>query len=141
MTNIKNYNSCNTLSSYELGDVCSFYLRNSNMPNLVKLKSTDSKREDIKQYKKALRTAIKENRSFKMSNGQYDEDFTRAVGVVIEKYEAVSPTALDTITVLFRTSNPKKRFVLDKYAVGTQYFSHTWTKEVVPAAVINLTAA
>jgi hypothetical protein len=138
MTTIKNYNSNNPLSSYVLGDVYSFYLRSNNMSNLATLKTKDAKREDIKQYKKALRTAVKENPQCKTSIGRYDSDFTRAIGVVVDTYKPSCPTACEIITVMFRAS--KTKFVLNKYAVGAQFSNHTWTHDVVPAAVINLTA-
>ena len=139
MITIKNFDTRNTLSSYTLGDVCSFYLRNNNIPNLKTLKQNDSKREDIKLYKKALRTAIKENPEVKTSIGCYNQDFKRAVGVIVDTYKTSCPTGVDTITVLFRLSN--KKFVLNQYAVGSSYFNHKWENDVVPAATINLVAA
>ena len=139
MNNIKTYNSCNALSTYILGDVYAFYLRNNNIHNLKPLKQADSKRDDIKLYKKSLRTAIKDNPQVKTSNGRYNQDFTRAVGVVIDTYKTSCPTGVDTITVLFRLSN--KKFVFNQYAVGTSYFDYKWENDVVPAATINLVAA
>ena len=139
MITIKNFDTRNTLSTYTLGDVCSFYLRNNNIPNLKKLKQNDFKREDIKLYKKALRTAIKENPEVKTSTGCYNREFTRAIGVIVDTYKTSCPTGVDTITVLFRLSN--KKFVLNQYVVGSSYFNHKWENDVVPAAVINLAAA
>ena len=139
MITIKNFDTRNTLSSYTLGDVCSFYLRNNNIPNLKKLKQNDSKREDIKLYKKALRTAIRKNPEVKTSTGCCNQDFTRAIGVIVDTYKTSCPTGVDTVTVLFRLSN--KKFVLNQYAVGSSYFNHKWENDVVPAATINLVAA
>ena len=138
MTTIKNYNSNNPISTYTLGDVYAFYLRNNNIHNLKPLKQADSKRDDIKLYKKALRTAIKDNPQVKTSNGRYNQDFTRAVGVVIDTYKTSCPTGVDTITVLFRLSN--KKFVINKYVVSSPYY-YNWKDDVVPAATINLVAA
>ena len=138
MTTIKNYNSNNPISTYTLGDVYAFYLRNNNIHNLKPLKQADSKRDDIKLYKKALRTAITDNPQVKTSNGRYNQDFTRAVGVVIDTYKTSCPTGVDTITVLFRLSN--KKFVINKYVVSSPYY-YNWKDDVVPAATINLVAA
>ena len=139
MTSIKKFDTRDTLSTYTLGDVYAFYLRNNNIHNLKPLKQADSKRDDIKLYKKALRTAIKDNPQVKTSNGRYNQDFTRAVGVVIDTYKTSSPTCDDIITVLFRLSN--KKFVLNKYVVGSTDSNHKWENDVVPAATINLVAA
>ena len=139
MNNIKTYNSCNSLSTYTLGDVYSFYLNNNNFSNLIKLKNKDASREDIKQYKKALRTVVKQNPQVKTSTGKYNQNFTRAIGVVIDTYHPSSPTACDIITVMFRTTD--KKFVLNKFAVGNQAPNYTWANDVVPAAAINLAAA
>ena len=139
MITIKNFDAHNTLSTYNLGDVCSFHLRNNNIPNLKPLKQEDSKREDIMLYKKALRTAIRKNPEVKTSTGRYNREFTRVIGVIVDTYKTSCPTGVDTITVLFRLSN--KKFVLNQYAVGSSYFNHKWENDVVPAATINLVAA
>ena len=139
MNNIKTYNSCNSLSTYTLGDVYSFYLKNNNFSNLIKLKTKDASREDIKQYKKSLRAAVRKNPQVKTSTGKYNQNFTRVIGVIIDTYHPSSPTACDIITVMFRTTD--KKFVLNKFAVGNQLSNYTWANDVVPAAAINLAAA
>ena len=43
MSTIKNYDSCESLSNYEIGNVYSFYIHNTNLNRLVRVKEEDFK--------------------------------------------------------------------------------------------------
>ena len=128
MKTIKNYNSCNTLSTYNLGDTRAFYINNSASSHLVKANS-----KDTAQYAKALDKVIKDNPSFLNNSGKYHK-LTRAIGVVIEKRKSVNEKDVDMITVMFKTTD--NNYVLNKYAVGTKDVLMNGRDYVQPTTVI-----
>lgn len=128
MKTIKNYNSCNTLSTYKLGDTRAFYINNSASSRLVKAKS-----KDTAQYAKALDKGIKDNPSFLNNSGKYHK-LIRAIGVVVEKRKAVNEKDVDMITVMFKTTDNND--VLNKYAVGTKDVLMNGKDYVQPTTVI-----
>lgn len=130
MKTIKNYNSCNPLSTYKLGDTCAFYINNSASSHLVKANS-----KDTAQYAKVLDKVMKDNPSLLNNSGKYHK-LTRAIGVVIEKREFVNEKGVDMITVMFKTTG--NEYVLNKYAVGTK---SVWLNEkdyVQPAVMVDV---
>lgn len=132
MKTIKNYNSCNTLSTYKLGDTCAFYINNSASSHLVKANS-----KDTAQYAKALDKVIKEKPSLLNNSGKYHK-LIRAIGVVVEKREAVEENDVDMITVMFQTTD--NNYVLNKYAVGTKNVLLNEKDYVQPAVIIDISA-
>ena len=80
MKTIKNYNSCNTLSTYKLGDTRAFYINNSASSHLIRASSNDTAK-----YAKALDKLIKDNPSLLNNSGKYHK-LIRVIGVVVEKY-------------------------------------------------------
>ena len=133
MKTIKNYNSCNTLSTYKLGDTRAFYINNSASSHLVKANS-----KDTAQYAKALDKVIKDNPSFLNNSGKYHK-LTRAIGVVIEKRKAVNEKDVDMITVMFKTTD--NNYVLNKYAVETKSVLMNGKDYVQPAVAIDVFVA
>jgi hypothetical protein len=133
MKTIKNYNSCNTLSTYKLGDTRAFYINNSASSHLVKANS-----KDTAQYAKALDKVIKDNPSFLNNSGKYHK-LTRVIGVVIEKSKAVNEQGVDMITVMFKTM--EDNYVLNKYAVGTKSVLMNGKDYVQPAVAIDVSVA
>ena len=129
MKTIKNYNSCNPLSTYKLGDTRTFYINNSATSCLVKANNNDTAK-----YAKALDKVIKENPSLLNNSGKYHK-LIRAIGVVVEKREAVEENDVDMITVMFQTTDG--RYVLNKYAVGTKNVLLNEKDYVQPAVMID----
>ena len=128
MKTIKNYNSCNTLSTYALGDTCAYYINNATLPRLVKANS-----KDVEKYGKKLDKVIKENPHLVHNSGKYGK-LVRAIGVVIEKIPTKEKNGVDMITVMFKTTNNK--YVLNKYAVGTKNVLLNGKDYVQPTTVI-----
>lgn len=133
MKTIKNYNSCNTLSTYALGDTCAFYINNATSTRLVQANS-----KDTAQYAKALDKVIKENPHLVHNSGKYGK-LVRAIGVVIEKIPTKEKNGVDMITVMFKTTNNK--YVLNKYAVGTKNVLLNGKDYVQPTATIDVSVA
>jgi hypothetical protein len=132
MKTIKNYNSCNTLSTYKLGDTRAFYINNSASSHLVKVNS-----KDTAQYAKALDKVIKDNPSLLNNSGKYHK-LIRAIGVVVEKRKAAAKNGVDMITVMFKTTDGN--YVLNKYAVGTKNVLMNGKDYVQPTATIDISA-
>ena len=133
MKTIKNYNSCNTLSTYKLGDTRAFYINNSASSRLVKANS-----KDAAQYAKALDKIIKTNPDLVHNSGKYGK-LVRAIGVVIEKIPTKEKNGVDMITVMFKTTDGN--YVLNKYAVGTKNVLLNGKDYVQPAATIDVSVA
>lgn len=133
MSTIKNYDSRSTLSSYQIGSVYTFYLHNVNKNRLIKI---DEK--DVEEYVKVLNDVIETNVDLIKNNGQY-MNFTRVIGIVVDKYESITPNDVDQITVMFKSSI--NHYVLHKYVVNTNNVFTNEKNYVLPAAVIDITAA
>ena len=123
---LKNYNSVESLSSYDLGEVCAFYLHNADMKNLTKASEAT-----IQQYASVLAEAV-ENNPFVSGNGKWGA-YTRLIGVVVKKTKATSTDNVDRITMMFKTEEDK--YVLRQYAVGYKDI-FTNNKELVPPAAM-----
>ena len=132
MKTIKNYNSCNPLSTYKLGDTRAFYINNSATSCLVKANNNGTAK-----YAKALDKLIKENPSLLNNSGKYHK-FIRAIGVVIEKRASGNEKGVDMITVMFKTTDGN--YVLNKYAVGTKNVLMNGKDDVQPTATIDVSA-
>ena len=133
MSTIKNYDSRSTLSSYQIGSVYTFYLHNVNKNRLIKIEE-----KDVEEYVKVLNDVIETNVDLIKNNGQY-MNFTRVIGIVVDKYESITPNDVDQITVMFKTSI--NHYVLHKYVVNTNNVFANEKNYVLPAAVIDITAA
>lgn len=133
MSTIKNYDSRATLSNYTIGTVYTFYLSRANLSRLVKIS-----KDEAKKYSEAMIALAEAKKDLFDSNGQY-MNFIRAIGVVVDKHEAAMPKNVNQITVMFQTESGD--YVLNKYAVNTSNVLTNEKNYVLPAAVIDITAA
>lgn len=124
--NIKNYDSILSLSNYNLGGAYTFYVHNHNLDRL-----TDPNEETITKYSSLL-TEIVNDDSYTNNNGQY-LNFTRVIGIVVDKHEANDERDIDKITVMFRTED--NRYLLNKYVVNS-YDIFTNNKDFVPPSAV-----
>ena len=130
MTTIKNYDSRNSISTYDLGDVCTFYLQNIETERFGKLN-----KKDVAKYSKALNKAIKENTRLVGGSGKYRK-LTRAVGIVVDMCTATTRDGVDMITVMFKTMSGQ--YVLNKYAAGTSNVLTNGKNYVRPTAKLDI---
>ena len=115
MITIKNYDSRLALSNYQIGDLYTFYIHNSNLKNLSKVKDSE-----FETHVKSLTDTIEMNKSVITNNDQY-LNFTRSIGIIVDTHESTHLNDIDSITVLFKT--PSSDFVINKYVVNsTQTF-------------------
>lgn len=126
---IKNYNSTHSLSDYNLGDAYTFYLHNLNLDRL-----TNASEETIAKYSSLL-TEIVNDDSYTNNNGQY-LNFTRVIGIVVDKHEANDERDIDKITVMFRTDDD--RYVLNKYVVNSHDIFTNNKDFISPHAVLRI---
>lgn len=125
---IKNYNSTQSLSNYTLGGAYTFYVHNINLDRL-----TNANEEMITKYSPVL-TEIVNDDSYTNNNGQY-LNFTRVIGIVIDKHEANDERDIDKITVMFRTDDD--RYVLNKYVVNSHDIFTNNKDNIPPSAVLR----
>ena len=109
MITIKNYDSRLELSNYKIGDIYTFYIHNSNVKNLTKIKEND-----FDSHIKSLTDIIEKN--IVKNNTRY-LNFTKSIGVVVDTHESTHPNDIDYITVLFKTTS--NDCVINKYVVNT----------------------
>ena len=126
--NIKNYNSTLSLSNYNLGGAYTFYVHNHNSDRLTK-----ANEETITKYSSLL-TEIVNDESYTNNNGQY-LNFTRVIGIVVDKHEANDEKDIDKITVMFRTDDD--RYVLNKYVVNSKDIFTNNKDNIPPSAVLR----
>ena len=126
--NIKNYNSTLSLSNYNLGGAYTFYVHNHNSDRLTK-----ANEETITKYSSLL-TEIVNDESYTNNNGQY-LNFTRVIGIVVDKHEANDEKDIDKITVMFRTDDD--RYVLNKYVVNSNDIFTNNKDFISPSAVLR----
>jgi len=126
---IKNYNSTGSLSDYNAGDVFVFYVHNSNSTPLYRAEV-----EIIEKYSPVF-TQINNLGIYNENDGKW-LSFTRVLGVVVDKHEAVNSNDIDTITVMFQTNHGD--FVLKKYVVNTSSV-FTNEKDLVPPSTVLCT--
>ena len=126
---IKNYNSTHALSNYNLNDLYTFYLHNY---NLERLAPADEK--TIENYSSKLNKAINDDH-FSNNDGKH-LNFTRVIGIIVDKHESISNKDIDKITVMFKTDDD--RYILNKYVVNS-YDVFTNNKEfVAPSATLSI---
>ena len=125
---IKNYNSTQSLSNYTLGGAYTFYVHNINLDRL-----TNANEEMITKYSPIL-TEIVNDDYYTNNNGQY-LNFTRVIGIVIDKHEANDERDIDKITVMFRTDDD--RYVLNKYVVNSNDIFTINKDFISPSAVLR----
>ena len=126
--NIKNYNSTLSLSNYNLGGAYTFYVHNLNLDRLTK-----ANEETITKYSSLL-IEIFNDESYTNNNGQY-LNFTRVIGIVVDKHEANDEKDIDKITVMFRTDDD--RYVLNKYVVNSHDIFTNKKDNIPPSAVLR----
>ena len=125
---IKSYNSTHSLSNYNLGGAYTFYVHNLNLDRLTK-----ANEETITKYSSLL-TKIVNDESYTNNNGQY-LNFTRVIGIIVEKHKAKTEKDIDKITVMFRTDDD--RYVLNKYVVNSHDIFTNNKNSVSPSAVLR----
>ena len=125
---IKSYNSTHSLSNYSLGGAYTFYVHNINLDRLTK-----ANEETITKYSSLL-TEIVNDDSYTNNNGQY-LNFTRVIGIVVDKHEAKDEKDIDKITVMFRTDDD--RYVLNKYVVNSHDIFTNNKDNIPPSAVLR----
>mgnify|MGYP003430542546 FL=1 len=125
---IQNYNSTHSLSNYNLGGAYTFYVHNLNLDRL-----TNANEEMITKYSPVL-TEIVNDDFYTNNNGQY-LNFTRVIGIVIDKHEANDERDIDKITVMFRTDDD--RYVLNKYIVNSNDIFTNNKDFISPSAVLR----
>ena len=130
MSTIKIYDSRESLSNYEIGNVYSFYMHNTNLNRLVRVKE-----EDFKNHIQTLNNEISSNKTL-IQNDSQCLNLSRAIGVVIDKHEKHSPNSVDQITVLFKTTT--NEYVLNKYVVNSHNVHTNEKNYVMPGAMINV---
>ena len=126
--NIKNYKSTLSLSNYNLGGAYTFYVHNHNSDRLTK-----ANEETITKYSSLLIEIVNDD-SYTNNNGQY-LNFTRVIGIVVEKHEANDERDIDKITVMFRTDDD--RYVLNKYVVNSNDIFTNNKDFISPSAVLR----
>ena len=108
MITIKNYDSRLALSDYKIGNTYMFHIHNSNIKNLHKIEEST-----FEPYIKSL-TDIIEKRVVE-NNTKY-LNFTKSIGLVVDKHESTHSNDIDYITVLLKTAS--NDYVINKYAVN-----------------------
>jgi hypothetical protein len=126
--NIKNYNSTLSLSNYNLGGAYTFYVHNINLDRL-----TNANEETVKKYSSQL-TEVALDNSYSHNDGKY-LNFTRVIGIVVEKHKAKTEKDIDKITVMFRTEDD--RYVLNKYVVNSHDIFTNNKNSISPSAVLR----
>ena len=110
MITIKNYDSRLALSNYKIGDIYTFYIQNSNIKNLTKIKEND-----FESHINTLTDAIETNKNIIKNNEQY-LNFTHSIGIIIDTHQSIESNKNNYITVMFKTTN--NDFVINKYIVN-----------------------
>ena len=110
MITIKNYDSRLALSNYKIGDIYTFYIHNSNIKNLTKIKEND-----FETHIKSLTDTIK-NAQKNINNNERYLNFTKSIGVVIDTHKSTTPNDIDYITVIFKTTS--NDYVINKFVVN-----------------------
>ena len=110
MITIKNYDSRLELSNYKIGDIYTFYIHNSNLKNLSKVKDSE-----FETHKKSLTDTIENNKNIIENNTRY-LNFIKSIGVVVDTHKSTHLNDIDYITVIFKTTS--NDFIINKYVVN-----------------------
>ena len=124
---IKNYNSTHSLSDYNLGDACTFYIHNLNLDHL-----DCASKEAIEDYASHLIEIFDDN-TYSYNTGKY-LNLTRAIGIIVNKYEANEKRDANILTAMFMTNDG--RYVLNKYIVNSNDVFTNNKDSVPPTAVL-----
>ena len=108
MITIKNYDSSLSLENYKIRDPYVFYIQNSNIKNLHKIEEST-----FEPYIKSL-TDIIEKRV--VDNNTQHFNFTKSIGIVVDKHKSTNINNVDYITVLLKTAS--NDYVINKYVVN-----------------------
>ena len=111
-----------------MGGAYTFYVHNLNLDRLTK-----ANEETITKYSSLLIEIVNDD-SYTNNNGQY-LNFTRVIGIVVEKHEANDERDIDKITVMFRTDDD--RYVLNKYVVNSKDIFTNNKDFISPSAVLR----
>lgn len=129
---INNYNSTASLSEYTIGDTYAFYVRNDTLRRFSK-----ADKNTVNQYVPLLAKAIKDNKISLENSGRW-LNFTRTVGVIVNKHKAADSKDIDKITVMFQYGDGN--YVLAKYAVGYHEVMTNGKADIPPATMIRIAA-
>lgn len=110
MSKITNYNSTLALNNYQIGHAYTFLIHNQNKNKLVKI---DNKQ--FNKHTKSLTNIINSNNE--IQNNSQHFNFTRSIGIVIDKHKSTNNNDIDYITVIFKNEN--NEFVLNKYITNS----------------------
>lgn len=110
MSKIKNYDSNLALNNYQIGHAYTFLIHNQNKNKLVKI---DNKQ--FNKHTKSLTNIINSNKE--IQNNSQHFNFTRSIGLVIDKHKSTNPNDIDYITVILKNEN--NEFVLNKYITNS----------------------
>ena len=88
----------------------------------------------MEKYIEILNNVINSNQEFTNSDGKYF-NYTRAIGIVVDKKESDINNSIDTITVMLKTLYQGYIFV--HYVVNTHNVFTNGKNLVLPTAVIN----
>ena len=108
MITIKNYDSRLALSDYKTGNTYMFHIHNSNIKNLPKINEND-----FGPYIKSLTDIIEKN---VVDNNTQHFNFTKSIGIVVDKHKSTNINNVDYITVLLKTAS--NDYVINKYVVN-----------------------
>ena len=108
MSIIKNYDSSLSLDNYKIRDTYMFYIHNSNIKNLPKINKSD-----FDPYIKSFTDIIEKN---VVDNNTQHFNFTKSIGIVVDKHKSTNINNVDYITVLFKTAS--NDYVINKYVVN-----------------------
>ena len=109
MSKITNYDSTLTLDKYQIGHAYTFLIHNQNKNKLVKI---DNKQ--FNKHTKSLTNIINSNNE--IQNNSQHFNFTRSIGLVIDKHKSTNHNDIDYITVLLQTTS--NNYVINKYVVN-----------------------
>lgn len=127
---IKFYNSTHSLNAYDLGDACAFFVHNYDSDRFE-----NASEEVISKYSHKI-TEIINDQTYSANDGKW-LNFTRVVGIVIDKHEATDSKDIDKITAMFKTDDG--RYILNKYVVNSNDIFTNNKDNVPPAAVLYAT--
>jgi hypothetical protein len=111
-----------------LGGAYTFYVHNLNLDRL-----TSANEETVKKYSSQL-TEVALDNSYSHNDGKY-LNFTRVIGIVVEKHKAKTEKDIDKITVMFRTEDDI--YVLNKYVVNSHDIFTNNKNSISPSAVLR----
>ena len=114
MSKITNYDSTRTLDNYQIGRAYTFLIHNPNKNQLIKINEAQFEKQI-----ESLTNIIDFNKEFENNSQHFN--FTRSIGLVIDKHQSTNYNDIDYITVIFKNDN--NEFVLNKYITNSNSHS------------------